>query len=82
MIDETDHFLDLRRFFRTRPEIGVHTSVQIDRFSYINNGIRFIMHDVNAGRVGKFFQFLRNAKHDLPPFSAFYTILYLTDFLL
>ena len=76
MVDETDHFPDLCRFFRTRPEIGVHTSVQIDRFSYIYNGVRLIMHDVNAWRMGKFFQFLLDAKHDLSPFSAFYTILY------
>ena len=76
MVDETDHFPDLCRFFRTRPEIGVHTSVQIDRFSYIYNGVCLIMHDINAGRMGKFFQFLLDAKHDLSPFSVFCPIQY------
>ena len=46
-------------------KIRVHTSVQINSFAHINNGIIFIMHQINSRTVRQFFEFFLYIKHGL-----------------
>ena len=44
-------------------KIRVHTPVQINSFAHINNGIVFVMHQINSRTVRQFFEFFLYVKH-------------------
>ena len=52
--DQCNHLVNLGTPTDIFAEIGSDTVVQIDGFSHINNGVRFIMHDVDTGTFREF----------------------------
>ena len=54
------HLLDLDAFVPAALKILPHPVFQTDGLSNINDMILLIMHDVNAGSAGQFFQFFLN----------------------
>ena len=65
MVYISDHALYLRTFFISFLKILANPVLQTHRFSDINNRVVQIVHDINAGPSGKFFQFFVNNKLSL-----------------
>ena len=51
--DKRYHFVDLWSSSNIFAKIRADTIMEVDRFPYVNNSIRFIMHDINPRTPGK-----------------------------